>query len=546
MSNDDKRGKLLSELRKRKKLTQRDLGDLIGYTDKNISKWERGISFPNNPNIINKLAEIFEISVEELMYGELRVKANETEIRENFANQYKNNYNKYRKNILIIIISFLLFVIISLILIYFIYIKNSISVYSLIIEDNNFDELNSTVVITNKINILNFNKIVNNDNIKLLSLYYEDKSGKKNEVFSGKNENYYIEESRSYDEYFLDKLINNKVYLEVSYENTDRIDVIPISVERKYINDNIFPRKINYAVDPKNKLSNIDLNEKISLLGFENIDGYYEKKINSSAIMRFNIDTMNLIVEVNIADDFAKLNNNYFTDSILCEKINKDGMIENKELNILKEKDCETKKCSSIEDYAMYINYIKNRLKCDMNPVSWTKKRGFYMSKLSYKDKINLYKDKKQGISTKSLSKKYKIRTCLVDYLISLIDKHGYDILRKNKNKFHTRYEKQEAIDRVLLNGESVWSVAIDIGLLNYGMLQNWIKKYKENGYNIVERKRGRTTMPKVTKKEENETKDEKIKRLEEENLYLKAELEYSKKLRAVVQARKNQQQKKK
>ncbi len=36
MSNDDKRGKLLSELRKGKNLTQRDLGDLIGYTDKNI------------------------------------------------------------------------------------------------------------------------------------------------------------------------------------------------------------------------------------------------------------------------------------------------------------------------------------------------------------------------------------------------------------------------------------------------------------------------------------------------------------------------------
>ena len=74
----------------------------------------------------------------------------------------------------------------------------------------------------------------------------------------------------------------------------------------------------------------------------------------------------------------------------------------------------------------------------------------------------------------------------------------------------------------------------------------NWIKKYKENGYNIVERKRGRPTMPKITKIKENETDKEKIKRLEEENLYLKAELEYSKKLRAVVQARKNQQQKKK
>ena len=49
-----------------------------------------------------------------------------------------------------------------------------------------------------------------------------------------------------------------------------------------------------------------------------------------------------------------------------------------------------------------------------------------------------------------------------------------------------------------------------------------------------------------MTKKKENETKDDKIKKLEEENLYLKAELEYSKKLRAIIQARKNRQQKKK
>lgn len=66
-------------------------------------------------------------------------------------------------------------------------------------------------------------------------------------------------------------------------------------------------------------------------------------------------------------------------------------------------------------------------------------------------------------------------------------------------------------------------------------------------GYNIVERKRGRSTMTKKpSKPKKNETIEEKVKRLEEENLYLKAELDYSKKLRAVVQARKNQQQKKK
>ena len=169
------------------------------------------------------------------------------------------------------------------------------------------------------------------------------------------------------------------------------------------------------------------------------------------------------------------------------------------------------------------------------------------MSKLTYEDKINLYKDRKNGMSKNSLSKKYKIRTCSIDYLVSLIDTHGYDILRTTKNKIHTKHEKQEAIDRVLINGESVWSVSIDEGLLSSGMLFNWIKEYKKNCYNIVERKRGRPTMDKKIKSINNEeTQEEKIKRLEKENLYLKAELEYSKKLRAVVQARKNQQQKKK
>ena len=168
------------------------------------------------------------------------------------------------------------------------------------------------------------------------------------------------------------------------------------------------------------------------------------------------------------------------------------------------------------------------------------------MSKLSYDDKINIYSDRKKGLSLNSISKKYGIRREGIEYLIRLIDKHGFDVLRTNKNKYYTPYQKEQIINRVLIGNESINSVAIDEKLTSRGMLQNWIKKYKENGYNIVERKRGRSPTMKVTKKKENETDKEKIKRLEEENLYLKAELEYSKKLRAVVQARKNQQQKKK
>ena len=168
------------------------------------------------------------------------------------------------------------------------------------------------------------------------------------------------------------------------------------------------------------------------------------------------------------------------------------------------------------------------------------------MSKLSYEQRISIYNERKHGTSISTLSKKYNVRENVIQYMVCLIDKHGIDVLRKDKNMFYPKYKKEEIINRVLIGGEPVWAVAIDEGIQNDGTLRNWIKKYKEMGYNIVERKRGRPTMPKVTNKKENETDKEKIKRLEEENLYLKAELEYSKKLRAVVQARKNQQQKKK
>ena len=169
------------------------------------------------------------------------------------------------------------------------------------------------------------------------------------------------------------------------------------------------------------------------------------------------------------------------------------------------------------------------------------------MSKLTYEDKINIYQERKQGNTISNLSKKYGVRDDVIKLLIRLIDKHGYDILRVTKNKYFPPHEKERIINRVLLNNESACSVAIDEGLANSGMLANWISKYKENCYNIVERKRGRPTMDKKIKPiNKEETQEEKIKRLEKENLYLKAELEYSKKLRAVVQARKNQQQKKK
>ena len=68
-------GMMISTLRKEKKMTQLELADLMGVTDKAVSKWERDLSFPDI-NSIPKLAEIFEISVDELMQVKTETKEN--------------------------------------------------------------------------------------------------------------------------------------------------------------------------------------------------------------------------------------------------------------------------------------------------------------------------------------------------------------------------------------------------------------------------------------------------------------------------------------
>lgn len=59
-------GMMISSLRKERGMTQLDLAEKMGVTDKAVSKWERDLSCPD-VNTIPKLAEVFSISVDELM-----------------------------------------------------------------------------------------------------------------------------------------------------------------------------------------------------------------------------------------------------------------------------------------------------------------------------------------------------------------------------------------------------------------------------------------------------------------------------------------------
>lgn len=63
-----KTGRFISERRKSINLTQKELANKLNITDKAVSKWERGLSFPDI-SILIPLAEILNISLYDLLIG---------------------------------------------------------------------------------------------------------------------------------------------------------------------------------------------------------------------------------------------------------------------------------------------------------------------------------------------------------------------------------------------------------------------------------------------------------------------------------------------
>lgn len=78
-------GNVIKELREKKNLTQLQLAELVGVSDKTISKWENGRGYPDI-TLLEPLAKIFHVSVMELISGNAVVNANVSSnmIRSNF------------------------------------------------------------------------------------------------------------------------------------------------------------------------------------------------------------------------------------------------------------------------------------------------------------------------------------------------------------------------------------------------------------------------------------------------------------------------------
>ena len=85
--DSQKFGTFIAQCRKDKKMTQADLAAKLNVTDKAISRWERGVGFPDI-NTIEPLAAALDVSVAELMKSE-RIDESEMSIAMN--NEIVNN-----------------------------------------------------------------------------------------------------------------------------------------------------------------------------------------------------------------------------------------------------------------------------------------------------------------------------------------------------------------------------------------------------------------------------------------------------------------------
>lgn len=91
-------GKFIADCRKGKNLTQMQLAEKLGITDKAVSKWERGIAMPDT-SIMLELCDILGISVKELLSGEKISMENNSEKNEQLLLEMAQELEQKNKTI---------------------------------------------------------------------------------------------------------------------------------------------------------------------------------------------------------------------------------------------------------------------------------------------------------------------------------------------------------------------------------------------------------------------------------------------------------------
>lgn len=257
----NKVGKFIANLRKEKGLTQSELGDLVGVTDKTVSKWERGIHAPDIA-ILTKLSNCLDISVTELLHGK-RLRLDKRDINVESIKFYnKISKLKYVKFSIFII----LLIIIAFLSIFMINNYNRFKVYRITSEIEDFT-VNGYVIFNRDKNIIVINKIEYIDKyigtdkeIKVKSVDMFLKCD--NKVLYSVGDDVITDNQNLY---YLSKYINDKfLYIDENIEQSEYIlstdsNINKLSIEITYIDGNNQEHILNIPLKAQKEISNTKL-----------------------------------------------------------------------------------------------------------------------------------------------------------------------------------------------------------------------------------------------------------------------------------------------
>ena len=176
------------------------------------------------------------------------------------------------------------------------------------------------------------------------------------------------------------------------------------------------------------------------------------------------------------------------------------------------------------------------------------------MSKYSFEFKLKVVKDYLRGEigGYSAIARKYGFKgNSQVENWVKDYEKYGEEGLKTKSTKtFYSGEFKLRVLQYRQYNNCSYREAADHFGIRNQTMIANWQKKYLDEGFEGLNRPIGRSNTMSENKKKKKAlelTKSEKeeLIRLREENIFLKASLEYEKKLKALVQEREQKTRKK-
>ena len=97
--DQQKVGRFLKELRNEKKLTQAELAEMLGVTNRSISRWENGVTMPDF-DLLMELAKYYDVEIMEILEGERKDSSTDKQTEElllkvaDYNNEEKNFFTK--------------------------------------------------------------------------------------------------------------------------------------------------------------------------------------------------------------------------------------------------------------------------------------------------------------------------------------------------------------------------------------------------------------------------------------------------------------------